>query len=212
MGIDLVIFSGGKAIGGPQTSGFVIGRQDLIDALLMNNSPNEHSIGRPMKCAKEDITALVVALELFLKTDETLQLIYWDSIVTKFLNELGKVKGIKNIYRVCPGPPDIQPNHIPRVYIDLDEEVLGDIGSQCEHGSVVNEFYGESVDHSNPLHVHVTSHATKLAKLLATNFTEIVAVNTSKKGIVVNPQTLNDSEVEIVIDYIIRSLRIMTND
>jgi len=205
-----VLFSGGKAIGGPQTSGLVLGRQDLIDALLINSSPNEQSIGRPMKCAKEDITALVVALESFIKTDESLQLTHWDSMVTKFTNELGQVKGIKSAYRVCPGPPDIQPNHIPRVYIDLDEEVLEDLGKVCEEGEVVDEFYGESVDHSDPLHVRVTSHATKLAKLLVTDFGEIVAVNTWKKGIVVNPQTLSDDEVGIVIDRIKRSIQIMT--
>lgn len=65
---DLVAFSGGKAINGPQSSGILAGRTDLIRAARLNSSPN-HSIGRTGKAAKEDIVGLMVALERYLDRD-----------------------------------------------------------------------------------------------------------------------------------------------
>lgn len=64
MGADLVIFSGGKGIRGPQSSGLILGRKDLIEACAMNGSPY-HGVGRPCKVGKEEIIGLVTALELF---------------------------------------------------------------------------------------------------------------------------------------------------
>lgn len=67
-GADLVIYSGGKGIRGPQGSGLLLGRTDLIRAAAANGAPNA-AIGRPCKVSKEDIVGLVAALELFLRTD-----------------------------------------------------------------------------------------------------------------------------------------------
>ena len=64
MGADLVIFSGGKGIRGPQSSGLILGRKDLIEACAMNGSPY-HGVGRPCKVGKEEIIGLVTAIELF---------------------------------------------------------------------------------------------------------------------------------------------------
>ena len=69
MGADMVIYSGGKGIRGPQSTGLLIGRKDLIDAALANASPNA-SVGRPMKVSKEEIVGLLTALELFVQRDE----------------------------------------------------------------------------------------------------------------------------------------------
>ena len=54
-GADLVLFSGGKSLRGPQSSGIILGRKDLIEACAMNDSPNVECIGRGMKAAKEKI-------------------------------------------------------------------------------------------------------------------------------------------------------------
>ncbi len=62
LGADLAIFSGGKGIGGPQSSGLVVGRADLIHAITLNGPPN-HRIGRPMKVAKESMVGLLAAIE-----------------------------------------------------------------------------------------------------------------------------------------------------
>src|SRR5947208_1364363 len=59
MGFDLVTFSGGKGLRGPQCTGLLLGRKDLIEAAKKNNSPNSNTIGRGMKVAKEEIIGLV---------------------------------------------------------------------------------------------------------------------------------------------------------
>src|SRR6185369_4014149 len=66
MGFDLVTFSGGKGMRGPQNAGLLLGRKDLIAAATPNNSPNSDSVGRGMKVAKEQIVGMVAALDWFL--------------------------------------------------------------------------------------------------------------------------------------------------
>jgi L-seryl-tRNA(Ser) seleniumtransferase len=68
LGADLVILSGGKGIRGPQNTGLLLGRADLVRAAAANAAPNA-AIGRPCKVAKEDVVGLVAALELFLRAD-----------------------------------------------------------------------------------------------------------------------------------------------
>jgi L-seryl-tRNA(Ser) seleniumtransferase len=70
MGFDLVTFSGGKGLRGPQCTGLLLGRKDLIEAAKKNNSPNSNTIGRGMKVAKEEIVGLVAAVDWFLKQDD----------------------------------------------------------------------------------------------------------------------------------------------
>jgi L-seryl-tRNA(Ser) seleniumtransferase len=66
MGFDLVTFSGGKGIRGPQNAGLLLGRKDLIAAANQNNSPRSDSVGRGMKVAKEQIVGMVAAVDWFL--------------------------------------------------------------------------------------------------------------------------------------------------
>ncbi|PYX83334.1 MAG: selenocysteine synthase [Acidobacteria bacterium] len=70
MGFDLVTFSGGKGLRGPQCTGLLLGRKDLIEAARQNNSPNSNTIGRGMKVAKEEIVGLVAAVDWVLEQDE----------------------------------------------------------------------------------------------------------------------------------------------
>src|SRR5437868_2301157 len=69
MGYDLVTFSGGKALRGPQCAGLLIGRTELVANALLNNSPHEDTIGRSQKVGKEEIVGMVKALELYLNED-----------------------------------------------------------------------------------------------------------------------------------------------
>jgi L-seryl-tRNA(Ser) seleniumtransferase len=74
MGFDLVAFSGGKGIRGPQNAGLLLGRADLIAAAAANNNPNDRSVGRGMKVAKEQIVGMVAAVDWLLKqTDEGIE-------------------------------------------------------------------------------------------------------------------------------------------
>jgi L-seryl-tRNA(Ser) seleniumtransferase len=74
MGFDLVTFSGGKGIRGPQNAGLLLGRKDLIDAAVANNNPFDDCVGRGMKVAKEQIVGMVAAVDWFLsQTDDGMQ-------------------------------------------------------------------------------------------------------------------------------------------
>jgi L-seryl-tRNA(Ser) seleniumtransferase len=66
MGFDLVAFSGGKGMRGPQNAGLLLGRKDLIAAAAQNNSPNSDTVGRGMKVSKEQIVGMVAAVDWFL--------------------------------------------------------------------------------------------------------------------------------------------------
>src|SRR4030095_12632734 len=68
MGFDLVTFSGGKGIRGPQSAGMLLGRKELVAAARLNAPPNA-SIGRGMKVNKEEMLGMMIALELFLEKE-----------------------------------------------------------------------------------------------------------------------------------------------
>lgn len=68
-GADLVSFSGGKELGGPQNTGFVVGRPELVRACALNANPNHNTLGRPFKVNAEAIVGLLVALEEYLACD-----------------------------------------------------------------------------------------------------------------------------------------------
>ena len=69
MGIDLYTFSGGKGLCGPQCSGVLLGRKDLIEAALLNTNPYEGAVCRPMKVGKEEVIGCLTAIETWLKLD-----------------------------------------------------------------------------------------------------------------------------------------------
>src|SRR5262245_33767448 len=78
MGFDLVTFSGGKGIRGPQSCGLLLGRKDLIEAARLNCSPNSDSIGRGMKVNKEELLGMMVAVEMYLKRDVAAEWKEWE--------------------------------------------------------------------------------------------------------------------------------------
>jgi L-seryl-tRNA(Ser) seleniumtransferase len=74
MGFDLVTFSGGKGIRGPQNAGLLLGRKDLIASAIANDMPLSNTIGRGMKVAKEQIVGMVAAVDWFLsQSDEQME-------------------------------------------------------------------------------------------------------------------------------------------
>ena len=118
MGYDLVTFSGGKAMRGPQCAGLLIGRKDLVAYALLNNSPHEDTLGRSQKVGKEEIIGMVKALELYLKEDHDALAREWQDRLERISRELTKVPGVSTSFFV----PDIA-NHVPHMRIAWDSRV-----------------------------------------------------------------------------------------
>jgi D-glucosaminate-6-phosphate ammonia-lyase len=96
LGADVVNFSGGKGIRGPQSTGILAGRQDLIRAAMLNNSPH-HAIGRSGKTSKEEIVGLVTALELFLAEDEDAEMNRYREVCTYIVDSVQDIPGIRAV-------------------------------------------------------------------------------------------------------------------
>ena len=93
-GADMVIFSGGKVVRGPQGTGILVGRRDLIEAAFANASPHEF-FGRSLKVAKEEIVGLVEALEIFVNEDEMEQTRRYRSMVEQVVQACGNLSGLR---------------------------------------------------------------------------------------------------------------------
>jgi D-glucosaminate-6-phosphate ammonia-lyase len=116
MGFDLVIFSGGKGIRGPQSAGLLLGRKDLIQAARRNTSPNGDTISRGMKVNKEEMLGMLVALELFINRDHDAQWKEWERRVKTVADS---VKGIPTV-TTEQWVPEIA-NHVPHLRIQWDQ-------------------------------------------------------------------------------------------
>ena len=86
-GADLVIYSGGKGVRGPQGTGILCGRADLIAAARANGSPAQF-LGRPMKVAKEEILGLTTALAMFIDEDEDAEMAYYHTLARRVVDSL----------------------------------------------------------------------------------------------------------------------------
>lgn len=118
MGYDLVTFSGGKAIRGPQCAGLLIGRKDLVAYALLNNSPHEDTLGRSQKVGKEEIIGMVKALEIYLKEDHAALALEWQDRLAGISRELTKIPGVSTSFFT----PDIA-NHVPHMQITWDSRI-----------------------------------------------------------------------------------------
>jgi uncharacterized pyridoxal phosphate-dependent enzyme len=118
MGYDLVTFSGGKAMRGPQCAGLLVGRNDLVAYALLNNSPHEDTLGRSQKVGKEEIIGMVKALELYLKEDHDALAKEWQDRLEGISKELTKIPGVTTSFFT----PDIA-NHVPHMQITWDSKI-----------------------------------------------------------------------------------------
>jgi len=116
MGFDLVTFSGGKGLRGPQCTGLLLGRKDLIDAAKKNNSPNSNTIGRGMKVAKEEIVGLVAAVDWFLKQDDAAIEAQCRQRADRIAKHLSAIPTVQTQIFI----PEVA-NHVPHLLITYDQ-------------------------------------------------------------------------------------------
>src|SRR5205085_315229 len=119
MGYDLITFSGGKAIRGPQCAGLLIGKKDLVANALLNNSPHEDTIGRSQKVGKEEIVGMVKAVEMFLKDDHEALNKEWLRRLEYISSQITKIPTVTTSY-----PPMEIANHVPHMRIKWDSKKI----------------------------------------------------------------------------------------
>ncbi|MBM3802636.1 MAG: aminotransferase class V-fold PLP-dependent enzyme [Acidimicrobiia bacterium] len=120
MGYDMAAFSGGKGIRGPQCSGLLLGRKDLIEAAFLNGSPHADTVGRGGKVGKEEIVGLMTAVELFLKQDHQRVWKEWENQVRSIGKAVAGIQGVESEQFV----PAIA-NAVPHLAIKWDPAIVG---------------------------------------------------------------------------------------
>ena len=141
MKIDLYTFSGGKGLQGPQCSGVLLGRKDLIEAALRNSAPWEGAVCRPMKVGKEEVIGCLTAVEMWLKIDPKKLYSEWNARVDRIAKLVETVPGVKTETYV----PD-DGNRYPTLKISWDQQAWGftitDCVQQLRAGDPVIEVLG----------------------------------------------------------------------
>ncbi len=134
MGYDLIAFSGGKALRGPQCAGLLLGRKDLVSYALLNNSPHEDTIGRSQKVGKEEIVGMVKALEVYLKEDHDALNKEWQQRLQLISAKICALPSVTTTYFV----PDMA-NHVPHMEIKWDPQRIkltpGEANAALRHGT-----------------------------------------------------------------------------
>ncbi|HVR87327.1 MAG TPA: aminotransferase class V-fold PLP-dependent enzyme [Planctomycetota bacterium] len=120
MGYDLAAYSGGKVLRGPQCSGFLLGRRDLVDAAAANDSPQSDAIGRTNKVGKEEIVGAWAALEHFVKADPAARWREWERRCALIRGALSGIAGVQ----VETFVPQIA-NAVPHLRLSWNGTTLG---------------------------------------------------------------------------------------
>ena len=115
MGFDLVAFSGGKGLRGPQSAGLLLGRKDLIAAARLNGSPNGNTIGRGLKVNKEEMVGMLAALERYLALDQAAEQREFERRAETIRRSATAVPGVRAEVFV----PEVA-NHVPHVRISWE--------------------------------------------------------------------------------------------
>jgi L-seryl-tRNA(Ser) seleniumtransferase len=124
-GADLVGYSGGKCLRGPQSAGLLLGREDLVRAAWVQSAPH-HGFGRSMKVGKEDAMGMLTAVEMWMKRDHDAEWAQWTSWLETIADRVSRVDGVETSV--------VQPvglsNRTPNLEVRWDRERLGVTGKQ----------------------------------------------------------------------------------
>jgi len=172
-GADMVTFSGGKGLRGPQSTGILCGRADLIEAARQNNSPN-HGIGRPAKVTKEGVVGLVAALQLFVDAEHDAEWAEWQGMTNAIVDDLRDIPGVD--IRIEDNDPDRQgPNTVVYFKDDWDgpdsQTIIANLAARTPsirlgYGKRGNEIFvapvtlqaGDEAEVSKALREELTAH------------------------------------------------------
>jgi len=126
-GVDLICISGGKHLRGPQCSGILAGRKDLIRAASLNSSPNSDSLGRPMKVGREEMIGIWLAAERYAKLDFEALDRQSAQQADYLIGQLTRIAGLK-----AERTPFDRTRRVHRVLVRWDEQKLGLTAAEVE--------------------------------------------------------------------------------
>jgi len=152
MGLDLFCFSGGKGLGGPQCSGLLLGRKDLIDAALANTSPWEGAVCRAMKVGKEEVMGCLAAVEAWTKLDLEALNREWNLKVKKIAAIVETVPGVTTTVTVPKNG-----NRYPTLTVVWDEQKWNFSVADCDRQLREGTPRIEVLTNSNPSLVSAVS-------------------------------------------------------
>jgi L-seryl-tRNA(Ser) seleniumtransferase len=127
MGLDLYAFSGGKGLCGPQCSGLLLGRKDLIEAALANSNPWEGAVCRAMKVGKEEIMGCLAAVEAWTKMDLNALDRQWNERVKRVQKLVDTVPNVETKIEIPQGG-----NRYPTLVVTWDQEKWGFSVADCD--------------------------------------------------------------------------------
>ena len=119
MGFDLVAFSGGKGLRGPQSAGLLLGNRKFIEAARLHTPPRGFNIGRGMKVNKEEVLGILVTLELYLQKDHEKEWKMWEEQIKLISDSALSVEGVKTEIHVPK-----YANHVPSLRIEWDQSLV----------------------------------------------------------------------------------------
>jgi L-seryl-tRNA(Ser) seleniumtransferase len=124
-GADLVAFSGGKGLRGPQNAGLLVGRKELVEIAATFQSPYS-GIGRDLKIAKETMIGMVAAVERYMQVDHAAEWKSWAAQIDFMRSVIDKTPGVQTGYV----PREIT-NHVPRLWVNWDEKAFNFSREDC---------------------------------------------------------------------------------
>ncbi len=147
-GANMVAYSGGKCLRGPQAGGLLLGQKDLVRAAWINSAPH-HTFGRSLKVGKEEIMGMLAAVEMWVRRDHDAEWKQWEGWLNTIAEQATQVPGVTS---EILQPEDLS-NHAPRLRLNWDTARIGITGSEAEdilwHGQpriAVNEGSGTRRD------------------------------------------------------------------
>jgi len=143
MGFDLVAFSGGKGLRGPQSAGLLLGKKEYIEAARLHAPPRGNTIGRGMKVNKEEILGMLVTVETYLSHDHDGDWALWKKQINTIHDAVVSISGVEPEIHV----PEVA-NHVPSLRITWDPERVkitpGEVRQQLREGHPSIETVGEA--------------------------------------------------------------------